>query len=115
MWDENRLFERAAAVVDRAPARAPAPLPAAPPAAAPIRPAQAAVVHPVVDDRDAQIQRTAQHLREHHECDHERFQCVREGGADFECEVCSEVYYNWIYQCRQCLMIACNKCRHNRV
>ena len=67
------------------------------------------------EEREARIQRTIAHLRAYHECDHERFKGIREEGQEYRCEVCSEPYFTWIYQCRQCLMVACNTCRHHRL
>lgn len=92
-WEEDRLLERAENIVDnnRAPARN---------------------QH---EDRDAQVAEAVQHLRDNHECEHERFRGIREAGKEYECEVCGETYRTWIYQCRGCWMIACNRCRHNRL
>ncbi|KAK5123511.1 hypothetical protein LTR85_002549 [Meristemomyces frigidus] len=93
-WDEARLFERAAAIVDNG---------HVPPAGYQLQ------------GREQQVAAAAEHLREHHECDHERFRGIREQGREYQCETCNETYRTWIYQCRQCWITICNRCRHNRL
>jgi len=88
-WDEERLYERAEAVVDRQPAGQ--------------------------QGRAERIQQAAEQLRENHECEHERFRGIGGQGRKFECEMCGGTYENWILRCRQCLMICCNRCRRNRL
>lgn len=46
---------------------------------------------------------------------HDEIKGIREVGREYQCETCNETYHNWIYQCRQCWMIICNRCRHNRL
>lgn len=92
-WNEERLLERAEVMVDEGRAG----------------PANNNLNH------EQQIAQAADHLREHHECVHERFKGVRQEGMDYQCEVCSGEYKTWIYQCRQCWMFICNTCRHNRM
>lgn len=92
-WDEERLVEHAEAVADL----------------------EDVQYEETREEREERIQQTIEHLRTYHECDHERFQSINRRGAEFQCEVCSREYDDWIYQCRQCLMVTCNYCRHHRL
>jgi len=91
-WDEDRLIERAEVMVNdnRGPANNHL-------------------------DHAQQVAYAAEHLRDNHECVHERFRGIREEGRDYQCEVCSQEFKTWIYQCRQFWMTICNTCRHNRM
>lgn len=91
VWDEARLLARAEAYVHNGQA-------------------------PAVDGQNyaQQVAAMGEHLRANHECTHERFKGLREKARDYHCEMCGTDYKGWIYQCRQCLMITCNRCRHNR-
>ncbi|KUJ11856.1 uncharacterized protein LY89DRAFT_653328 [Mollisia scopiformis] len=86
-WDENRLLARANQVVARQPA-------------APV-PQQAARLAAVVQD-----------LRHRHNCDHESWRYV---GGQHQCEQCLHTLPSYIFECRQCHMQACNRCRRNRL
>ena len=112
IWDEARLLERAEGLVDNGRARDRVPAVAAPvPAAAP---AQNQI--PNLDlIREQQVANVVQDLRDNHECNHESFGTLREYGEEFDCEVCGETYSNWIRQCRQCSIVVCTRCRHNRI
>ncbi|KAI1361237.1 hypothetical protein F5Y08DRAFT_315166 [Xylaria arbuscula] len=62
--------------------------------------------------RQARIQTIARDLRENHECDHERWY-NREGSR--RCEECHDVMPLFIYECRQCHIMACRRCRYHRL
>lgn len=57
------------------------------------------------------VRRTANHLLEHHECNHNRWRYV--SGAS-RCEECHQYLPLFILQCRQCFLRACQRCRCNR-
>lgn len=61
------------------------------------------------------VQQAVEHIRNNHECDHNSFTTYRESGEELVCEICGETYYTWINQCRQCLMLICVRCKHNRL
>ncbi|KAI3342014.1 hypothetical protein F4824DRAFT_486430 [Ustulina deusta] len=63
-------------------------------------------------DRQQRIQVIARDLRENHECDHERWS--NRGGPQ-ECEECHDVMPIFIYECRQCHIMACRRCRYHRL
>ncbi|KAI1171298.1 hypothetical protein F4777DRAFT_565982 [Nemania sp. FL0916] len=103
-WDEHRLFERAAQieardhgdeqqqnageVVDEV------------------------VVQPLAANRRQRIQTIAQNLRYNHECDHDRW--IGRGGPQI-CEECHDIMPLFIYECRQCQILACRRCRYHRL
>lgn len=62
--------------------------------------------------RDILVARTIQDLRENHECDHDRWKYVR---GPHLCEECSHYLPEYIFECRQCRLQACNRCRRNRL
>ncbi|RAH83776.1 hypothetical protein BO86DRAFT_425903 [Aspergillus japonicus CBS 114.51] len=85
IWDERRLLLRAQDVAGR--------------------------------DRDdpppeQEVQQVAQNLQEDHECDHDNWRRVK--GAH-QCEECHDDYPHFIYECRQCRLLACARCRFNRL
>ncbi|KAI2463784.1 hypothetical protein F4781DRAFT_106431 [Annulohypoxylon bovei var. microspora] len=49
-------------------------------------------------------------LRNNHECDHERWMNQR---GPHECEQCGDVMPLFIYECRQCHIMACRSCRYH--
>ncbi|KAI0377895.1 hypothetical protein F5Y04DRAFT_167402 [Hypomontagnella monticulosa] len=124
-WDEARLYERAAAVDARGNAQ-PAPRPAAVPQQNQDRqPVPNRQVAPVIDhdnllqalqpEQEAQRRRIAElmeDLRENHECDHDRW---FSRGGPCECEECGDVMPVFIYECRQCHIMACRYCRYHRL
>ncbi|KAI0532787.1 hypothetical protein GGR58DRAFT_488866 [Xylaria digitata] len=63
-------------------------------------------------NRQQRIRTIAQDLRDNHECDHERW-FGRRGPQ--ECEECHDVVPIFIYECRQCHIIACRRCRYHRL
>jgi hypothetical protein len=62
--------------------------------------------------REQQVDRVIEHLRERHHCEHGSWRYVP---GPHQCEEC---YYNlpqYIFECRQCRIMACNRCRRNRL
>ncbi|KAH0388043.1 hypothetical protein KCU92_g1140, partial [Aureobasidium melanogenum] len=51
-------------------------------------------------------------LQRNHECDHERWTCHR---IPYRCEECNDQLPEYIYECRQCHIRACQRCRRNRL
>ncbi|RDA95856.1 hypothetical protein CP533_5165 [Ophiocordyceps camponoti-saundersi (nom. inval.)] len=88
-WDEHRLLARAEAVVNRD-------------------------VGALFDDegRARRIQQAANYLMENHECDHDRW---RGRGGEYRCEECHHWLDRFIYECRQCRIQVCRRCRFNRL
>ncbi|KAH8586700.1 hypothetical protein B0O99DRAFT_665658 [Bisporella sp. PMI_857] len=86
-WNEDRLLRRANQVVARRP-----------------------VADPL--QARAQVAAAVQNLRTRHNCDHERWQYVR---GEHRCEECYHTLPSYIFECRQCNIQACNRCRKNRL
>ncbi|KAI1321276.1 hypothetical protein F5Y16DRAFT_413784 [Xylariaceae sp. FL0255] len=63
-------------------------------------------------NQERRIQQIVAHLRHNHLCQH-RFWISRNGPR--ECEECHDVMPVFIYECRQCHIIACRNCRHHRL
>ncbi|EEA18499.1 IBR finger domain protein [Talaromyces marneffei ATCC 18224] len=132
-WNEHRLLARAYQIIDRDAV----PLAAAPPAfeepriegqfvpeidesqtdtqeeqlgQADEEPHAGAEVSPT--PRDILVARTIQELRENHECEHGKWRYVH---GRHQCEECSHVLPKYIFECRQCRLRACNRCRRNRL
>ncbi|KAM5343529.1 hypothetical protein ACJ41O_012066 [Fusarium nematophilum] len=89
-WNENRLLDRANAIVDRADD----------------------VAQIDARTRQARVQREQRNLVENHQCNHDRWK-GRPGPR--RCEECSDVLPVFIYECRQCRILACRRCRYNRL
>ncbi|KAK3345570.1 hypothetical protein B0H65DRAFT_425427, partial [Neurospora tetraspora] len=62
--------------------------------------------------RQQRVAAAAQHLLENHECAHARW--TGRGGR-FQCEECYDWLPRYIYECRQCRLLACRRCRFNRL
>ena len=82
---------------------------------------EADVPHPIFEPppqllrdvaREAEVARIAQDLRENHECNHERWRYVQ--GAH-RCEECFHNLPKYIFVCQQCQVMACWRCRRNRL
>lgn len=58
------------------------------------------------------VAETAALLRTNHECTHEKWRFVR---GRHQCEECYHVLPDYIFECRQCRVQACNRCRRNRM
>ncbi|CAD6446935.1 07300c3a-86b7-4935-8d04-89b37081dc2f [Sclerotinia trifoliorum] len=61
---------------------------------------------------NAQIAVAAQHLRENHACEHGIWRKIQ---GTHQCETCHETLNRFIWACRQCEIMACNRCRLNRL
>ncbi|KAI0975005.1 hypothetical protein F4678DRAFT_359210 [Xylaria arbuscula] len=107
-WDEQLLYNRAQEIVNRnrnpggqrehaRPART----------ARPANPQPAAERYPT-----AEVRRVMEHLVQNHECDHERWR-GRKGPR--YCEECRWRMPYFIYECRDCSLMACRRCRYNRL
>jgi len=85
-WNEDRLLSRATQIVDRQP-RAPGP--------------------PPIEQIAAQVL----NLRTRHNCSHDSWRYVR---GRHQCEECRHLLPSYIFECNQCRILACNRCRRNR-
>jgi hypothetical protein len=63
------------------------------------------------DQEQEQVRQIAQNLRERHECEHDSWRYVRGAHA---CEECGSDLPQYIFECRQCQLQVCNRCRRNR-
>lgn len=84
--------------------------PAAPPAHQPGAAAQPD--HPPPEVFQRQVEEIARKLEEEHECDHGKWRWI--GGSN-RCEECGDLLPYYIFECRQCQLWACNRCRRNRL
>lgn len=65
------------------------------------------------DGTQDRIGRIMDNLRENHECRHlGQWQLI---SGRHECEVCDHVLPFYIWECAQCNILACQRCRHNRL
>ncbi|PMD25267.1 hypothetical protein NA56DRAFT_668526 [Hyaloscypha hepaticicola] len=87
-WNEDRLIARANQVVARQPVR--------------VDPPQQA----------GRIAAVVQNLRDRHNSDHQSWQYIR---GSHQCEECRHELPSYIFECRQCNIQACNRCRSNRL
>lgn len=85
--DEDRLLARAHQVVARRPPR-------------------------VGAARERQVDRAITHLRERHECTHETWNYT---AGPHQCEECYHQLSQYIFECQQCRILACNRCKMNRL
>ncbi|CAK1357497.1 unnamed protein product [Cercospora beticola] len=88
-------------------------IPAPPPAAGDV-PTPAATPSPMQEDLDRErlIAEAMAHLRNNHACTHDNWK-YRKGRH--QCEECRHVLREYIFECRQCSLQACNRCRRNRL
>ncbi|KAH6850707.1 hypothetical protein B0I37DRAFT_372229 [Chaetomium sp. MPI-CAGE-AT-0009] len=89
-WDERHLLNRANVVVDRNAGARPMP--------------------EIL--RANMVQREMANLIENHECQHRSW---RSRGGPHQCEECHDTLPTYIYECRQCQILACRRCRYNRL
>ncbi|RYO73876.1 hypothetical protein DL764_011042 [Monosporascus ibericus] len=61
---------------------------------------------------EARIERLMRHLVANHECEHELWRGRRGPRA---CEECGDEMPLFIYECRQCHIMACRRCRYHRL
>lgn len=62
--------------------------------------------------RQRRVEAIMQDLNDNHECDHLRWS-NRAGPR--QCEECYDVMPSFIYECRQCHIMACRRCRRHRL
>lgn len=62
--------------------------------------------------RDLRIAEAVEHLRINHQCDHDKWRWVK---GRHQCEECYHVLPQYIFECKQCQLQACNRCRRNRL
>ncbi|KAI1764151.1 hypothetical protein GGR53DRAFT_520558 [Hypoxylon sp. FL1150] len=90
-WDEPRLYERAVEV-------------------------DARDDHPEDQAREQarpqRVHRLMENLRRDHECEHRRWS-YREG--KYYCEQCTQVKKRFIFECKQCHILACAYCKRHRI
>ncbi|TIA76815.1 hypothetical protein D6C76_05356 [Aureobasidium pullulans] len=67
---------------------------------------------PARPDYDHLVNAIRGRLEQNHECDHERWVCRRE---PCRCEECNHHLQYYIFECRQCHIRACQRCRRNRL
>jgi hypothetical protein len=89
-WDEDRLVARANVIVDRDMPEANA----------------------NVARRDRLVHHERRNLIQNHQCTHDRW---RGRGGSYQCEECLDTLPQFIYECRQCHILACRRCRFNRL
>ncbi|KAH7356784.1 IBR finger domain protein [Rhexocercosporidium sp. MPI-PUGE-AT-0058] len=92
-WDEHRLYARAEIVVAR-------------------QPAVQQHLQQAPEQRLARFAAVVQDLLDRHGCDHGSWRWVR---GPHECEECRHDLPDYIFECRQCHIRACNRCRRNRL
>ncbi|KAK4122813.1 hypothetical protein N657DRAFT_664647 [Parathielavia appendiculata] len=63
-------------------------------------------------ERANRVERERQNLMRNHECGHGTW---RHRGGSHRCEVCHDVLPRYILECVQCRIMACRRCRFNRV
>jgi hypothetical protein len=71
---------------------------------------------PQADDRlgvAQRVERMANQLRANHECRHRGGWVYTQGGG--QCDECRDYLRQYLYRCRQCQFMACNRCRRNRL
>ncbi|KAK3396904.1 hypothetical protein B0T20DRAFT_357038 [Sordaria brevicollis] len=66
-----------------------------------------------VRERQARVQAAAQYLLQNHECVHNGRWTSRRGRH--QCEECRDWLPEFIYECQQCRVLACRRCRFNRL
>lgn len=63
-------------------------------------------------NRAAMVERARQEILDNDECAHETWRSRRGG---FECEECGHHLPEFIYECVQCEMLVCRRCRLHRL
>ncbi|KAI1293251.1 hypothetical protein F5Y03DRAFT_332428 [Xylaria venustula] len=109
--DEERLYDRAEQIMNRN--RNPGLQPEDEVPANPTNHENPANPQPAAERRRTrEIGRIMEHLVHHHECTH-KFWRSRKGPE--ECEQCHDEMPIFIYECRNCSLMACRRCRYNRL
>ncbi len=65
---------------------------------------------PIMDNRVAAM---VNQLRNNHECRHTQGWAYTRGSG--RCEVCHSLLPLYLFRCRGCQLMACNRCRNNRL
>lgn len=78
----------------------------------PAVPAQQVYARPAFQRNDRRLEDIVQNLRDNHECVHDSWQWVR---GPHVCEECHHRLPKYIFECRQCELQACWRCRKNRL
>lgn len=89
-WREDRLIERAGAVVDRNVRDRAMP----------------------AEERAQRVEQAARRLVDDHECEHNRWGRI---GGPRQCEECGDTMPIWLNVCSQCHIMVCRRCRYNRL
>ncbi|KAF8841101.1 hypothetical protein BDN67DRAFT_967583 [Paxillus ammoniavirescens] len=63
-------------------------------------------------ERQRMVRETMERLRVDHDCNHAHWRYRKGGGR---CESCGHDLPNYLFRCRGCEMLACNRCRRNRL
>ncbi|KAG5918508.1 hypothetical protein E4U42_006829 [Claviceps africana] len=90
IWDEGRLMERVGDVVDR----------------------EARGRNARGEERQALLDRMRRNLIRNHECEEHRWEYLQ---GKHRCEECGDRMPMFIYECRFCHIMACRRCRYNRL
>nr|POF06925.1 putative e3 ubiquitin-protein ligase ari4 [Quercus suber] len=117
-WDEQNLIARATAIANRAPN----------PHRRLFQPERTARQQPLEEEwvlaqpeqtaaevaaqRQRRILDLMADLQENHVCTHDRWRWI---GGEHQCEECLNYLPQYIFECRQCHLQACNRCRRNRL
>ncbi|RMZ08185.1 hypothetical protein D0860_04766 [Hortaea werneckii] len=67
---------------------------------------------PATAPNHLEIEEVFAHLQVHHDCNHGRWRWVE---GRHQCEGCLFTLPRYIFECRQCHLRACNRCRRNRL
>ncbi|RYP54640.1 hypothetical protein DL770_010955 [Monosporascus sp. CRB-9-2] len=115
-WLERLMRPGGAAAAPREVVRpAAAPREVVRPAVAPrevVRPAEPTARQQDEEEFDARLERLMEHLAAHHECEHALWQEQR---GPRMCEECGDEMPIFIYECQQCHIMACRRCRYHRL
>ncbi|KAK1749605.1 hypothetical protein QBC47DRAFT_333427 [Echria macrotheca] len=89
-WQEDRLYARANTIVNR----------------------DAGGRRLGANARANLVTRAAQNLVRNHQCQHTSWGSL---SGRHQCEQCNDTLPNYIYECRQCRIMVCRRCRYNRL
>ncbi len=64
-------------------------------------------------DLNERVERMADQLRANHECRHTAGWVYTRGGG--RCDECNHFLPQYLFRCRHCHFMACNRCRRNRL
>lgn len=117
-WDEDRLLARAEQIVRREVDRAEPRLPGIAPPIIPAVPEpvaaaeQAVTVETVAPVHDYAVRHMAENLRVNHNCETHNWRYI---SASSRCEECHHWMPQFIFDCSQCHLRVCRRCRRNRL